>query len=93
MSKNYKDYTKEDCKKLNGWGWSWLLSHQPQFAKYCNWDKLDGFNWNYLLSKQPQFAKYCNWNKLDRNDWAVLLIKQPQFKDSIYYKGWKLKNM
>ena len=67
--KNYKDYTKED------------------------WEKLNGYDWGNLLSDKPQFAKYCNWNLLDGDDWRCLLSWQPQFKDSIYYKGWKLKNM
>ena len=82
LEKGYSQFLN-DCpwEQLKGFIWTYLLSKQPQFSKYCSyWDKLDGEDWSNLLSKQPQLSSFCSfWEKLDRWDWLRLLSSQPQF--------------
>ena len=44
--RTYEEYTEKDWEKLNGEDWSYLLTEQPKFAKYCEWKKLDGWDWS-----------------------------------------------
>ena len=43
--------------------WFNLLSEQPQFEKYFDWNKVEkqpNHYWDMLLKKQPQFAIHCD---------------------------------
>ena len=64
--------------ELDGYYWTILLAHEPQFADRCDFSELTSHNILDLLHSQPQFADRCNLTLLDGWDWVHLLINHSQ---------------
>ena len=68
-------------KEFSIGNWFSLLSYQPQFERYFDWNKVEkqpNHYWDMLLKKQPRFAIHCDFEHLYPNQRKRLLKHRPE---------------
>jgi len=53
---------------LSGSDWTNLLQYQPQFSKYCDWNKLNDSDWKILEKYTPLLLDNTEFQNLNNNE-------------------------